>query len=372
MKKKNKYILVSGLVLTVFGVGMVFGAIGISSTISQLDEEVISKTPEAILASAGLDNDTEISLPVTYYDQKMDDCVDLYDLGMSKELSARQFEWKNCGYEHVGLEQGMVAHSLGEDGLPVAIGGRLTSNKGLSDMTRWYKEVEGKSKKFSDTLKLKYRRGGAVFSFYSEDFYPLDEKEFSKSDFVNNDGHNHLFTMNFGVPFTVVCDGREEIKIDADDDTFVFIGNDLVVDMGGIHGPTVGTIKINQSGEVYTAIMDEELAYSGVKLQDGSEAVMRVYHADRDSAGSVFGVEFSGMNLNVVNTRIASGQEEVQVAYNEEDPLYVAPLGVASEITPDSTKGLMALIIVQAALMVVSAVIVVLMARLVVRQIVNR
>ncbi len=370
MKKKNQKLkLLTNVALVVFGGLMLLTIFGLSQTVAEIEEVVSSETPEAILASADIDDGKEISLPVAYFDQKADKCVNLYDVSLKDKLYSRQFEWSSCGYENQEVEQGMVDFYLDKNNFPVAIGGELTSNRGLSNMKRWFNAVEGKSKAYAGTIKMNYKTSGSEFEFASEEFYPLDEAGFSSSDAVNRDGHNHLFTMSFAVPFTVLVSGEEEFRIVADDDTFVFVGNELAIDMGGIHEATEGALRINENGEVYTAISDEDLAYSGIKLQKSEGSIIRIFHADRDASESTFKFRFSGMSLNLINTELAKNSEGgIQVAYDPTDPTYIAPLGVSSIFRPDSTKGRIVLATIYGTLVVVFAVFFVMVARQVVRR----
>ena len=100
-------------------------------------------------------------------------------------------------------------------------------------------------------------------------------------EIVNSDGNNHLFTFNLGVPFEVMGEGKEAFSIAADDDTWVFLDDKIVLDMGGIHGVINGRFKVQENGEIYTALGDEALAYSGVKLTKGERSIVRIFHADR-------------------------------------------------------------------------------------------
>lgn len=334
-QKKSRVMMMAGL--GVFSAGLLLSIWGLSNTVADIDKVAISREPEAILASAGIGEGSDISLPVAYFDQKMDECVNLYDSGANKALKQRQFEWSSCGYAYRGLEQGLVEYELDEKSLPVATGaGKMVTNRGLTDFTRWFSNVEGKSKAYSGTLKLTYGEG-AEFSYENAEFYPLDEADFSAGDSVN-EKHNKLFTMNFAVPFTVTASGDESFEITADDDTFVFVGNRLVLDMGGIHQAMTGRVTINTAGEVYASVGGEDLAYSGTKVTANEGAIVRIFHADRDSADSVLKMKFSQMNLNVVESKVA-GTDGVQVAYDPSDPSYVAPLGETSVVKPDGTKG---------------------------------
>lgn len=367
-KHKNRTLAFGVISLMVFVGAMGLLVLAMSRTVSEVREVAISKSPEVILANAGLSDAEGVSLQVSYFDQKADECVDLYDKTKAAALKERQFGWHDCGYYNKRLEQGLVASELNEKYLPIAKGGKLTSNRGLTDMSRWFSEVEGKSKSYIGVIKLDYDSDRATFKFYKNEFYPLDKVEFGNDEEVNGDGHNHLFTMNFSVPFTVLLSGNESFTITADDDTFVYVGNELAVDMGGIHDVMTGSLVIKETGEIYSAVNGTDLAYSGIKVNNGEGSVVRIFHADRNEESSVFKVEFSGMNLGVVETKLADGEDGVQIAYNPEDPSYVAPLGESSVVKPDITKGYIVLATIEGVAVVVVAFLLALSARLVVKR----
>ena len=180
-KKQKKSQMVLVVTLSVFSLGLMLAVAGMSQAVVNIKEEAISKTPEAILASTGLESGADINLQVAYYDQKSDACVNMYDAEASKALEVRQFEWTGCDYYNKQLEQGLVDYILGKDYLPVAVGGDLLPNRGLNDMERWFSSVEGKSKEYTGSLKLVYRaEKGAEFSYVDGSFYPLDAADFSE------------------------------------------------------------------------------------------------------------------------------------------------------------------------------------------------
>ena len=353
-KKKRKNGKLFGIIaLSAFVVAVLLSIFSLSNTVREISEVAISKTPTAILANAGVSEGRSVAVPVLYYDQKADTCVNLYDLSVREALESRQFEWTKCGYLNKQIEQGLVGFELNEQFLPVGQKGELTPNRGLGDITRWFSVVDGQSASYTGTIRLDYQADGAVFSYYKSAFYPLDEAEFSKGDFVNDDGHNHLFTMSFAVPFTALLSGDETFMINADDDTFVFVGNKLVIDMGGVHDARTGMFQIHENGEIYTSVDGESMAYSGVNVGNDEGSIVRVYHADRDSVDSTFNVRFSGMNLALVDTKLAdNGEDNIQVAYNPEDPSYVAPLGESRIFKPSSSKGLIIVATIEGAVLV--------------------
>ena len=203
-------------------------------------------------------------------------------------------------------------------------------------------------------MKMEYVSEGAKFFFNRDEFYPLDDAKFSDGDTVNSDGHNHLFTMSFAVPFTVLSSGGESFDVVADDDTFVFVGDKLAIDMGGVHDIAEGRFRILENGEVYAASGDEELAFTGITLEKGKGSMVRIFHADRDADDSVFNVMFSGMNITIVDTKMAQNGkgDSMQIAYDPTDPTYEAPLGQSVIVRPDNTKGYMIIVTIEGIMVV--------------------
>ncbi len=343
--KQKKFFAVSLMMLASVMAAVIFVLLGLAGTVEELSVEMGRSEADAILASAEISEETVVAVPILYYDQVADPCVNIYD-----DLAAeRQFEWAECGYYSEAYETGLTEADLNEEYLPVAAGGELLANRGL-DFTRWFSTVEGKSKSYAGKLTFNY--DAASFSYESEEFYPLDNITMAGSaanEVVNEDGRNHLFTLNLGVPVEILLDGEEEFSITADDDTFVFIGSELVLDMGGVHKPMTGQFKIMKNGEVYTSIQSEDFAYSGVKLDEGA-TIVRVFHADRNSPESVFKINFSNMLLNLTSSTLAS-TGEIQVAYDPENPSYIAPLGESLTVTPDTNRAILVSAVAQIAVL---------------------
>ena len=370
LKKKNK--LFGAIAVFAFVIGAFFAIFGLAHTIVNIDQVAISHAPSAILASAGVTEEKGVFLPVMYFDQRADECVNIYDNSLKEQLMERQFEWSSCGYYGKKVEQGLVSYELGDGYLPTWNSGQLIPNRGQKDMTRWFSKVEGKSMNFLGNMKMDYKANKAEFSFYQREFYPLDEVEFSKGDYVNTNGHNHLFTMNFAVPFTPLLTGGEAFSITADDDTFVYLGDKLVIDMGGIHGAETGRFMITADGEVYNAVGNEEFAYSGINVEKDTGSVVRIFHADRDSAESVFGITFTGMSLSLTDSKLASrGDTGIQVAYDPTDPSYVAPLGESKVVRPDGTRGYIIMATIMGVLVVTTSLLIAISTRFVLKKRMN-
>ena len=111
MKEQNQQIkktkIIGASVVAIFGLAAILAIAGLANTVGKLDDKVISHTPDAILASAGVSEEETISLPVAYYDQKADPCVNIYDTSKASELKKRQFEWSSCNYHNREVETGL-------------------------------------------------------------------------------------------------------------------------------------------------------------------------------------------------------------------------------------------------------------------------
>ena len=354
MKKQKigQIISISILALTVVAMGGILGGfIGTAQEISATKED---NKVDVILASANINNSTNVSVPILYYDQEKDACLDIYNISMNESVSNRQFEWSDCGYYNSEVEAGMVSSKLDDQYLPVATGGSLLENRGVNgeNFKRWFNQVEGKSKSYAGTMNLSYNSETGSFEYKNENYYPLDDITM-KSDEFGNKAHNHLFTLNLGVPFQALLNGGEKFVISADDDTWVFVGDTLVLDMGGVHDTISGNFIINEDGEVYASVNGEDLAFTGVKLKSGESSIVRIFHADRNGISSEFNLDFVNMLLNITNTSIvqvtsiASEDGGVEVAYDPTNPSYIAPLGESLTVRPDNRKALMTMMVSQ-------------------------
>ena len=344
MKKKRpvgKMILM--VTLAVFAVGMIWSLGTMSSSLQLMQNAEVTRSASAILADKGVTDGQDVTLSATFVDQRQDECVDLYGVNNVAAVYARQFEWTSCGYTAQGVEEGTVDYYLGADGVPVANGGKLLANRGIAKMERWWTTMAEKSREHAGMLKLKYNAEEAEFSYVAEEFFPVDKLTFSDGDLVNADGHNHLFTMNVNVPFEVSARGNEGFEITADDDTYVYVNDRLALDMGGIHAKELGKFLITREGEVHTGVGEgTDLAYSGITVGKGEKAIIRIFHADRDTGtGSVLEMKLKEMKVEMTGAKIATVKKDegitdkAEIATKTADG-YEAPLGKSVTVGPSN------------------------------------
>jgi fibro-slime domain-containing protein len=191
---------------------------------------------------------------------------------------------KPVGWAAPGLYTGQVLAELGEDRKPVINPARtpLDVIEGFED---WYTTIAGVNEPY--LMKVWLEPDPLVegnFIFDVNNFFPLDDHNTSPADVqVGGDGeangpHNFLFTTEIHTAFAYK--GGEVFAFRGDDDVFVYINNQLVVDLGGIHGPVEGSVQL-----------DAQAAALGLEI--GQVYTLDMFQAERNPGGSNFQISTS-------------------------------------------------------------------------------
>ncbi|QDU59615.1 tRNA3(Ser)-specific nuclease WapA precursor [Planctomycetes bacterium Pan216] len=143
-----------------------------------------------------------------------------------------------------GLTTGLVESTLGSDDDPVFAGpdgsGAITSS---ATFDQWYEDVAGVNTKTTLPLTLtETSAGSGIYGYSSNSFFPIDNQLFG------NEGRSHNFHFTLELDSRFTYRGGETFSFTGDDDLWVFVNDELVVDLGGVHGAASGSVDLDTLG----------------------------------------------------------------------------------------------------------------------------
>lgn len=196
----------------------------------------------------------------------------------------RDFQEEHPDFEDDnGAETGIVQDALGADDTPQYNGGDdgTDTTTGPDEFAQWYHDAPGVNRPFTIFLPLT-ENGDGTLSFESDAFFPIDNRGFGNE----GEDHNFHFTTEVHLRFTYA--GGETFEFDGDDDVYVFINNQLALDLGGVHAELSGDVNLDG-------------AAAELGLTVGETYDLELFHAERKRDDSNFKLTTS-LVLETVDT----------------------------------------------------------------------
>jgi fibro-slime domain-containing protein len=191
-----------------------------------------------------------------------------------------------------GGTKGLVKDRLDAAGMPdfLAAQGQITSAD--SFYTWWHdKQLDGTPNPYAklvyldtagnpETLTLAKMANG-TYQFSTTAFFPVDSLGWNAgpNPQVTN-GHNFSFDSELRYQFTY--QGGEVLSFRGDDDVWVFINDQLAVDLGGLHAPLASSITLDAN------------AATTLGLTTGGMYEIAVFQAERHTVGSDYQLTLAG------------------------------------------------------------------------------
>ena len=136
-----------------------------------------------------------------------------------------------------------VQATLGADGKPVFNASPSSVFSTAANFDQWYRDTPGVNQAIASSLTLTETAPG-IYEYQSAAYFPIDGLGWGNQ----GNARNYHFTMELHTSFTYAA--GQTFSFTGDDDVWLFIDKQRVIDLGGIHGAASQSVNLDTLGLV--------------------------------------------------------------------------------------------------------------------------
>ncbi|MBC8200564.1 MAG: fibro-slime domain-containing protein [Planctomycetes bacterium] len=191
--------------------------------------------------------------------------------------NGKKVRWQCTDSNYQPICWTMYDASQGDHNIRYRRGQSTGGIQSASSFNQWYNDVDDVNINIPLTIRLMRQADGSyVFddqldSQYQQlgGFFPIENQGWGNPG--GSPDRNFHFTFELHTEFTYQANGAQYFQFIGDDDVWVFINGQLVIDLGGIHGSTEQNVDISRLG-----------------LEDGESYTLDFFFAERHRTQSNF------------------------------------------------------------------------------------